>query len=104
METFIKVMDEIEDFASSESISKMIFDKSNLTVFHQASMEWYHIVWKPKMFKKGLKSYRKILPKDPLFRECVRIGREKIRRNNPAFDFNAYDIQYCASVEEAFSK
>ena len=101
IETFMKVMEEIEAFAKKERVAKMVFDKSNMTVFHQPSMEWYHTVWKVRMLERGLKSYRKILPNDRLFQESVKIGREKIKKNNPQFDFNKFDIHYCNSLEEA---
>jgi hypothetical protein len=101
IETFVKVMEQIEAFARKEKVVKMVFDKSNLTVFHQPSMEWYHTVWKVRMLERGLKSYCKILPNDKLFRESVKIGREKIKKSNPQFDFNKFDIRYCNSLEEA---
>jgi hypothetical protein len=104
IETFKAVLGEIEIFAGKEKVEKIVFDKSNLTVFHQPSMEWYHVEWKEKMLKKGVKSHRKILPKDRLFVESVRIGREKIQKNHPSFSFSRYDIQYCESVEEALKK
>jgi hypothetical protein len=101
IETFMKVMEQIEAFAKKEKVVKMVFDKSNLTVFHQPSMEWYHTVWKVRMLERGLKTYCKILPNDKLFRESVKIGREKIKKSNPQFDFNKFDIRYCNSLEEA---
>ncbi len=101
IETFMKVMEQIEAFAKKEKVVKMVFDKSNLTVFHQPSMEWYHTVWKVRMLERGLKRYCKILPNDKLFRESVKIGREKIKKSNPQFDFSKFDIRYCNSLEEA---
>ncbi|MBC7919529.1 MAG: hypothetical protein H7Z75_00395 [Ferruginibacter sp.] len=84
-----------------EPVTKMIFDKSSLKVFHQPSMEWYHVEWKPEMLQRGLRVYRKILPQDALFVQSVAIGREKIMKNNPAFDLKQFDIQYCHDLEEA---
>jgi hypothetical protein len=104
IEVFKSVLGEIETFASKEKVSKVVFDKTNLTVFHQPSMEWYHVEWKERMLKKGVKSHRKILPQDRLFVESVRIGREKIQKNNPGFSFAKYDIQYCNSVAEALKR
>jgi len=103
IKAFMQVMGEIEDLTTRRPIVKMVFDKSNLTVFHQPSMEWYHVEWKTKMLTKGLKSYRKILPADRLFVEGVRIGREKIQKNYPDFDFSNFDISYCASLEDALA-
>ena len=104
IEVFKSVLGEIETFASKEKVTKIVFDKTNLTVFHQPSMEWYHVEWKERMLKKGVKSHRKILPQDRLFVESVRIGREKIQKNNPGFSFAKYDIQYCNSVAEALKR
>jgi hypothetical protein len=93
----------IEPLIMGKKVAKMIFDKSSLKVFHQPSMEWYHVEWKPKMLAKGLKVYRKILPQDELFIQSVKVGREKILKNNPYFDITKYDIKYCKTVEDAFN-
>jgi hypothetical protein len=92
----------VGDFIKSEKVSKLIFDKTSLNVFDQASMTWYHLVWKPEMLKFGLKTYRKILPDNPLFRTSVQIGRDKIVRENPDWNLDQFDIRYCNSLEEAF--
>jgi hypothetical protein len=94
-------MYQIEDFAEQNPVKKMILDKSPLRIFHQPSMEWYHVIWKENMYKKGLSVYRKILPDDNLFEESVKIGRERIIKENPGFNINKYDIQYCKNLQEA---
>ena len=91
----------VTELSEKEPVTKLIFDKSSLKVFHQPSMEWYHVEWKPRMLQRGLRVYRKILPQDSLFLQSVAIGREKILRNNPAFDLQQFDIQYCQDLEEA---
>ncbi len=83
------------------ALTTLVFDKRSLTTFHQASMTWYHVEWKPEMLKYGLAHYRKILPKDNLFRKSVEIGRSKISTDYPTFDFTQYDIKYCETIEEA---
>ena len=85
-------------------LNKMIFDKRALTVFHQPSMEWYHLIWKKEMLPFGLKKYRKILPTDNLFRKSVEIGRAKIVKENPDNILEQLDIRYCESMEEAESE
>lgn len=102
-QNFKELFASIADFLKkSKSIIKtFVFDKRSLTTFHQASMTWYHIEWKPEMLKYGLQHYRKILPKDSLFRKSVEIGRGKITNEYPDFDWQKYDIQYCESIEEA---
>jgi hypothetical protein len=101
IENFKEAMYQIEDFAEQNPVKKMILDKSPLRIFHQPSMEWYHVVWKENMYKKGLSVYRKILPDDKLFEESVKIGRERIIKENPGFNINKYDIQYCKNLQEA---
>jgi hypothetical protein len=100
---FHAFLERISLLADQETVRNMIFDKSSLRIFHQPSMEWYHVVWKEQMFEKGLRTYRKVLPEDPLFRESVKIGRERIVRENPPFQIDKYDIQYRASLEKAWA-
>jgi hypothetical protein len=69
LESFKKALFVIEELSSHEKITKMILDKSALRIFHQLSMEWYHIVWKKEMLHKNLRTYRKILPKTPCLRK-----------------------------------
>jgi hypothetical protein len=89
------------DLVIKNKINKLIFDKRKLTVFHQPSMEWYFVEWKEKMFSLGLKTHRKILPNDRIFKESVKIGREKINKLYPEAKFHQMDIQYTETVEEA---
>ncbi|MDO1448896.1 hypothetical protein Q0590_21640 [Rhodocytophaga aerolata] len=99
-ETFSK----IGELIKKEKITKFIFDKRKMTIFHQPSMEWYHLIWKEEMYKVGLASHRKLLPNDKLFEQSVITGRKKIARDNPDFIFEKFDIRYCTSIEEAISK
>ena len=92
------------EFIKKNPVKKFIFDKTSLRVFHQASMEWYHVVWKKEMALYGLKTYRKILPDLAYFKMNVNLGRELIKKNNPDFKFEDYDIQYCNSVQDALEK
>jgi|GEM_PF-892880 len=103
-EQFLLFLQAIEQLADRQPVEVMIFDKSSLRIFHQPSMEWYHVVWKEKMHAKGLRTYRKILPADPLFRESVRIGRERIERENPGFRIDKFDVRYVPSIEAAWAE
>lgn len=98
---FKEIFDYISDLSSTRKLNKLIFDKRKLSVFHQPSMEWYFVEWKEKMFDAGLRIHRKILPNDEVFRQSVRIGREKINKAYPDKKFHQLDIQYAESVEEA---
>ena len=104
LEQFKEIFTFIGELASKKRISKLIFDKRKLSVFHQPSMEWYFVEWKEKMFDAGLKTHRKILPQDEVFRQSVRIGRDKINKAYPLKKFNEMDIQYAQSIEEALSR
>jgi len=84
-------------------IQKLIFDKRELTIFHQPSMEWYFTVWKERVYDKGLYVHRKLLPNDPLFEESVKIGRESIERNYPHGKYKLMDIKYAQSIGEAIN-
>jgi hypothetical protein len=104
LEQFKEIFNFIGGLTSSKKIKKLIFDKRKLSVFHQPSMEWYFVEWKEKMFDAGLKTHRKILPKDDVFRQSVRIGRDKINKAYPDRKFNQMDIQYAETIEEAIAK
>lgn len=98
---FKEIFNYIGELTEKEKITKLIFDKSELSVFHQPSMEWYFTEWKEKMFDLGLKTHRKILPRDEVFRHSVKIGREKINKSHPNGKYSLMDIQYAETVEEA---
>ena len=104
LERFKEIFNFIGELASKRKITKLIFDKRNLSVFHQPSMEWYFVEWKEKLFDAGLTAHRKILPADDVFRQSVRIGREKINKAFPLKKFNLMDIQYAETIEEALTK
>jgi hypothetical protein len=53
------------------------------------------------MFALGLKQHRKILPNDEVFKQSVKIGRDKINKLYPNGKFHEMDIQYSSSLEDA---
>lgn len=101
--SFQQMFNALGEVVKEKSLTRVIFDKSKLTVFHQPSMEWYFLVWKEEMFRYGLKTHRKILPDDLVFRESARIARERLARAYPEAMFNVMDIRYSLSVAEALS-
>jgi len=103
-EHFKETFNFIGELVKKEKIKKLIFDKRKLSVFHQASMEWYFVEWKEQMYDLGLKLHRKILPDDEVFKHSVKIGREKITSNYPNAKFNLMDIKYAQTMEEAIAK
>ncbi len=104
IEEFKTIFNYISDSIAKEPVTKLIFDKRKLTVFHQPSMEWYFVEWKEKMFDLGLKVHRKILPTDIVFKQSVKIGRDRIKQIFPNGKYNEMDIQYADSIEEAIEK
>ena len=104
IEQFKEIFNYIGELVAQDRISKLIFDKRRLTVFHQPSMEWYFVDWKEKMFALGLTTHRKILPQDEVFRQSVKIGREKIAMTYPNGKFHSMDIAYSNNLEEAITK
>jgi hypothetical protein len=101
---FKKIFEAIGEVVKDKGITKLVFDKRNLTVFHQPSMEWYFTEWKEQMFALGLKTHRKILPKNEVFRQSVKIGRDKINNAFPQGKFHQMDIGYAETLEDAINK
>jgi hypothetical protein len=101
---FKAIFDHLGTIVKQKGMAKLIFDKRNLSVFHQPSMEWYFTEWKEKMFDAGLKVHRKILPNNEVFRQSVKIGRDKINKAFPNGKFHQMDIRYAETLEEAIEK
>ena len=104
IEQFKEIFNFIGKLVAQEGIKKLVFDKRELTVFHQPSMEWYFVEWKEQMFHQGLTVHRKILPNDEVFRQSVKIGRDKINKMFPDGKFHKMDIGYAESLEDAIKK
>ena len=104
IDEFKDIFSKITEYVKSNRIEKLIFDKRNLTVFHQPSMEWYYTEWKNEMAKSGLTKHRKILPNDDVFKHSVKIGKASLADKYPDAAFHNLDIQYCDSIEECIEK
>lgn len=94
---------EIAKIAIDQDIRAILFDKSNLTVFHQPSMEWYYTEWKKKLVDEGINTHFKILPELPWFHKSVEAGKSEIKRNNPDFNFDSFSVTYVSKTEEAIA-
>lgn len=93
------------DLMQQYSTERFIFDKTNLRVFHQPSMEWYFTDWKLAIYQKhGLSTHRKILPAQPWFIKAVEAGRDLIYAKHGKNKFNELDIAYSNSIGEALIK
>lgn len=105
IEEFREIFTETIPLVKEHKIEKFIFDKQNLRVFHQPSMEWYFVEWKKELYELGLIKHRKILPKDqPAFKMAVEAGRAKILAEYPNLIIDKLDIQYKDSIEEAIKE
>ena len=103
IDEFKLVFEKVGDLVKEHGYKKLVFDKRNLQIFHQPSMEWYFVNWKEELFNYGLTQHRKILPKDPVFRECVKLGREKINLQYPKAKFHEMDIKYSVNLQDALA-
>lgn len=101
MGQFKEIFGVIGTLVKERKITKLIFDKRNLTVFHQPSMEWYCVIWKEEMYDLGLQTHRKILPEDADFRHSVKIVREKIKAEYPDGKYNLMSIEYAETLDDA---
>jgi len=104
MRVFQPVFDYVVAHSKEKRVSKVIFDKRTLSVFHQPSMEWYFLEWKDSMSKAGCKTHRKLLPDDQVFVQSVKIARDKLNKEYPNAEFQKLDIQYADSLQEAINK
>jgi hypothetical protein len=104
IEQFKEAFNYIGELVKKDQITKLIFDKRKLSVFHQPSMEWYFVEWKERMFNDGLVIHRKILPNDEVFKQSVKIGRDKINKGFPNGKFHQMDIGYSDTLEDALTK
>lgn len=71
IEQFKEIFEFMEGMIREKKITKLIFDKRKLRVFHQPSMEWYFVEWKEKMAAYGLVNHIKILPDDKVFAKAL---------------------------------
>ncbi|MDX2301318.1 MAG: hypothetical protein NW226_00905 [Microscillaceae bacterium] len=104
IDNFKEMCNFIGDMAKLGEVRKLVFDKRSLKIFHQPSMTWYYTEWKTEVSRYGLNRHRKILPNDPLFRQSVKIGREKINREYPQAQYHHLDIQYFETLDEAIEQ
>lgn len=104
IEQFKEIFHSMEELIQERGITRLIFDKRKLSVFHQPSMEWYFVEWKEKMTHYGLKHHIKILPDDNVFCQSVKLGRDQINKKYPHAKFHELTIEYASSIEEAVTK
>ncbi|MAC96616.1 MAG: hypothetical protein CMC96_14070 [Flavobacteriales bacterium] len=104
IESFKNAFEKAAVFAKQNNWQNFIFDKRNLTVFHQPSMEWYYTTWKKELASSGLTRHFKILPKENWFKASVEAGKDEIKSKYPNFNFDAFEVKYVDNVDEALSQ
>ncbi len=103
---------EIEDFKAmlkkkAELIEeygcdRFVFDKRAIRGFHQPTMEWYYLEWKPEMHRRfGLRVHRKLFTDEVWFLKCLQAGRAEIKRRDPGSIVHTMDIKVVQSIEES---
>lgn len=98
---FKQVFNDILDLIKVESYEKLIFDKRKMTVFHESSMEWYYLKWKPEAYKYGLKFHRKLLGIDFIFNNSVELCRKIMDDKYPDAEYHKMNIVYSCTLGEA---
>lgn len=104
MEAFKKIFSAVAALLGAHETGRIIFDKRSLTIFHQPSMEWYYLEWKPRMLEQyKLSRHDKILPKDTLFRQSVNQARNKIYQAHPEHTIQRIQPVYFENLQEALA-
>lgn len=104
IEEFKQVFSKASALIREHKISKVIFDKRRMRVFHQPSMEWYYVTWKEELLALGMKVHRKLLPDDDVFKKSVELGKAKIMEKYPQFRLSEMDIRYFDGLQEAIDQ
>jgi hypothetical protein len=103
MVQFMEIFNKATEMIKAHGLRHFIFDKRSLRTFHQPSMEWYFVEWKPVVRDMGMADHFKILPDEPWFHRCVEAGRSDIVKNYPEGLLNGISVRYVDSVEEAIT-
>lgn len=102
LDDFMSTFKESSRMVKEFKLTHFVFDKRSLRAFHQPSMEWYFVQWKPKMRDIGLKTHYKILPKEDWFRKCVEAGKEDIKNSYGEEFLQGIEINYVSTIQEAY--
>lgn len=102
MDQFMDGFNKVSEMVIEHGLVNLIFDKRALRAFHQPSMEWYFVQWKPKIKVSGLIKHYKILPEEDWFRSCVDAGKNEIFQRYGDRLLEGISITYTETVAEAF--
>lgn len=101
MAQFMDVFNRATEMIREHGLRHFIFDKRSLRTFHQPSMEWYFVEWKPVVRDMGMADHFKILPNEPWFHRCVEAGRNDILKSYPEGLLDGISVRYVDTVESA---
>ena len=104
LEEFKSIFLAVTELIAEYPMKSMLFDKRNLRTFHQPSMEWYFIVWKPAIKQAGLTNHFKILPDLEWFIQSVNAGRHQITLKCDKDLLDGIQIRYVEDVEDAIRR
>lgn len=104
MEDFMDAFRQSTEMVEEHELRYFIFDKRTLRAFHQPSMEWYFVQWKPRLRELGLTTHFKILPQEDWFKKCVEAGREDIRKAYGDEFLEGISINYVDNIKEAINQ
>lgn len=104
IEEFKQVFAKASALVKEHKVKKVIFDKRRMRVFHQPSMEWYYKDWKEGLLAEGMKTHRKLLPDDEVFKKSVELGKAKINEKYPELRLDEMDIRYFDDLQKAIDQ
>ncbi|MDF9800135.1 hypothetical protein OKW21_005398 [Catalinimonas alkaloidigena] len=104
IEEFKQVFSKATELIREHQVRKVIFDKRRMKVFHQPSMEWYYKDWKEELLALEMKTHRKLLPDDEVFKKSVELGKLKINEKYPGLRLSEMDIRYFDDLQEAIDQ
>ena len=103
-EDFKKLVMQATFIAQKTGCDRFVFDKRLLKTFHQPSMEWYYVHWKPLMFNEfQLKKHRKLFMMEEWWLKCIEVGRNEIYRKHPHNICHTLDIKVAKDLEDALN-
>lgn len=102
MNDFMQAFKRATEMVKEHDLKYFVFDKRSLRAFHQPSMEWYFVHWKPQVRELGLTTHYKILPEEEWFRKCVEAGRKDISDQYGEELLEGIEVHYAESFDKVF--
>ncbi|HAS45859.1 MAG TPA: hypothetical protein DCS93_35585 [Microscillaceae bacterium] len=83
-------------------IRQLIVDRRNMFTIHFPSLEWFYSIWLPQMIKSGVRKFHIVLPENDLFKFSLRIGKQKIMKENPQLLHENLPPHFYKNLQEVF--